>query len=75
MQVTAEEKLQEKPQTTAHSPFEHDNSVIVEPDLEFVRALSKRCGDLYKKCMQCGTCSATCQISPDFKPFPSNQSP
>ena len=73
MQATAEEKLLEKPQTIAHSPFEDDNSITVEPDLDFIRALSKRCGDLYKKCMQCGTCSATCQISPDSKPFPSKE--
>ena len=72
MQVTAEVNSQENSQT-AHSPFEDGKAILVEPDLDFIRALSKRGGDLYKKCMQCGTCSATCKISPDSKPFPSKE--
>ncbi|MCP4727904.1 MAG: heterodisulfide reductase subunit E, partial [bacterium] len=47
--------------------------MLVEPDLDFIRALSKQGGDLFKKCMQCGTCSATCSLSPDSKPFPSKE--
>lgn len=45
----------------------------IEPDLDFIRALSKRSGNPFKKCMQCGTCSATCELSPDQKPFPGKE--
>ena len=44
--------------------------VWVEPDLDFIRALRKRGGESYKKCFQCGTCSATCGLSPDKEAFP-----
>ena len=44
--------------------------VWVEPDLDFIRALRKRGGESYKKCFQCGTCSATCGLSPDADAFP-----
>ena len=42
----------------------------VEPDLDFIRALGAQAGASYKKCMQCGTCSGTCELSPDASPFP-----
>jgi quinone-modifying oxidoreductase subunit QmoC len=42
----------------------------VEPDLDFIRALSKSGGESLKKCMQCGTCSAACPLSPSDHPFP-----
>ena len=44
--------------------------ILVEPDLEFIRALSRTGGDSLKKCFQCGTCSATCPLAPDDHPFP-----
>ena len=44
--------------------------VLVEPDMEFIRALSRTGGDSLKKCFQCGTCSATCPLAPDDHPFP-----
>jgi quinone-modifying oxidoreductase, subunit QmoC len=44
--------------------------VVVEPDLRFIRDLSRSGGDSLKKCMQCGTCSAACPLSPDTNPFP-----
>jgi quinone-modifying oxidoreductase subunit QmoC len=43
---------------------------VIEPDLEFIRALQGRGGGLLKKCMQCGTCSSTCALAPDDSPFP-----
>ena len=46
------------------------NPVWIEPDLEFIRALRKPGGESLKKCIQCGTCSATCALSPDTDPFP-----
>jgi quinone-modifying oxidoreductase subunit QmoC len=44
--------------------------VRLEPDLDFIRTLSKQGGNTLKKCFQCGTCSAACTISPDSEPFP-----
>lgn len=44
--------------------------VPIEPDLAFIRTLMKTSGDSLKKCMQCGTCSATCALSSDVEPFP-----
>ena len=44
----------------------------LEPDLGFVRALggARDDEDSFKRCVQCGTCSATCTLSPDEAPFP-----
>ena len=42
----------------------------VDPDLDFIRSLNAQGGDALKKCFQCGTCSATCAVSPDSTPFP-----
>jgi len=44
--------------------------VWIEPDLDFIRALRKRGGESFKQCFQCGTCSATCGLSPDTEAFP-----
>ena len=49
---------------------ENGNQGLVEPDLDFIRSLSHRGGESLKKCFQCGTCSGTCALSPDRKPFP-----
>ncbi|MFH1842732.1 MAG: quinone-interacting membrane-bound oxidoreductase complex subunit QmoC [bacterium] len=56
--------------TTPDEVWAPGRSLQIEPDLEFIRALNRQCGDTYKKCMQCGTCSATCTVSPDREPFP-----
>ncbi len=45
-------------------------AVRIEPDLKFIRALNVQGADTLKKCFQCGTCSATCALSPDSDPFP-----
>ncbi|MFC1499942.1 quinone-interacting membrane-bound oxidoreductase complex subunit QmoC [Candidatus Zixiibacteriota bacterium] len=45
-------------------------SIPVDPDLEFIRALRRSGGESLKKCYQCGTCSASCPLSPDQHPFP-----
>lgn len=42
----------------------------IDPDMDFIRVLSRQSGDSLKKCIQCGTCSAICELSPDPKPFP-----
>jgi len=43
---------------------------VVEPDLEFIKAVGALGGEDLKKCYQCATCSVACKISPDNKPFP-----
>ena len=50
-----------------------DDSVSIEPDLDFIKSLIGRNGDSYKKCVQCGTCSAVCALSPDTDPFPAKE--
>ena len=44
--------------------------VRLNPNLDFIRTLNASGGDSLKKCFQCGTCSATCTISPASSPFP-----
>jgi len=56
--------------TTAPDACQNDTPVCVEPDLDFIRALSRQGGDSLKNCFQCGTCSSTCELSPDPRPFP-----
>ncbi|NIP44583.1 MAG: heterodisulfide reductase subunit E [candidate division Zixibacteria bacterium] len=51
----------------------NSKAIWIDPDLDFIFLLSKYGEDFYKKCFQCGTCSATCALSPDYKPFPSKE--
>jgi quinone-modifying oxidoreductase subunit QmoC len=44
--------------------------VRVDPDLDLIRAIGEQAGTTFKRCFQCGTCSATCELSPDVEPFP-----
>ena len=44
--------------------------IRIDPDVDFIRILSKDSSNTFKLCMQCGTCSVTCGISPDRAPFP-----
>ena len=54
----------------APAPPPDGKPVRIESDLDFIRAIHTRGGETYKKCFQCGNCSATCTISPDDQPFP-----
>jgi quinone-modifying oxidoreductase subunit QmoC len=45
-------------------------TLTVEPDLNFIKEVSRLGGGDLKKCYQCATCSVACKISPDNKPFP-----
>jgi quinone-modifying oxidoreductase subunit QmoC len=42
----------------------------IEPDLKFVNDVISNGGDSLKKGFQCATCSVTCELSPDRRPFP-----
>ena len=46
------------------------NSARMEPDLDFIDTMSGQAGTTFLKCFQCGTCAATCELSPDSSPFP-----
>ena len=46
------------------------DTMVVEPDVSFIREVGKLGGGDLKKCYQCATCSVACPISPDNKPFP-----
>jgi len=66
---TAEKTSPESPQA---SPARSQNNppICIEPDLDFIRNVARQGGETLKKCIQCGTCSATCELSPDQNPFP-----
>ena len=78
MAMEAEEKTIRKVAETKAQEFAQaapdfsggDKPVWVESDLDFIRMLSRQTGNFFVKCFQCGTCSATCMLSPDEKPFP-----
>ena len=71
-QVVEREQVTEARQGLRPGPAASDDGkpVWVEPDLDFIRSLAGRGGNLLKQCMQCGTCSGTCDITPDAEPFP-----
>ncbi len=62
------ERQESSPPVSA--PSERPTAVRIEPDVDFIRVLSKESSNTFKLCMQCGTCSVTCGISPDRAPFP-----
>jgi len=42
----------------------------INPDIQLIEYLRKDCGSAISTCMQCGSCSAVCELSPEDKPFP-----
>lgn len=47
-----------------------ENKNLVKSDLAFIKEIISAGGNSVKKCFQCATCSVTCKLSPDEKPFP-----
>jgi quinone-modifying oxidoreductase subunit QmoC len=52
------------------SPRRSSKPELIEPDLDFIHNLHRVAGDTFMKCMQCGTCTATCSLAPARSPFP-----
>ena len=72
-EITAAGGSGDQPQAASQAPplfSTNGRPLRVDPDLTFIRALQRSGGDSLKKCMQCGTCSAACPLSPDSHPFP-----
>ncbi|MBI4720939.1 MAG: 4Fe-4S dicluster domain-containing protein, partial [Chitinivibrionia bacterium] len=46
------------------------NAYLVKPDKKFAEEIIGLGGESLKKCFQCATCSVTCELSPDVRPFP-----
>jgi quinone-modifying oxidoreductase, subunit QmoC len=42
----------------------------ITPDIKFKKELKKLSNSSLNECMQCGTCSIVCSLSPEDKPFP-----
>lgn len=43
---------------------------MTKPDIQFITELKKESKAPLKKCMQCGSCSVVCKLSPEEQPFP-----
>ena len=50
--------------------MDNQDQYLVEPDLDFIRAIMADGGENLKKCFQCATCSVACNLAPDRQPFP-----
>lgn len=43
---------------------------ITKPEISFINEINRDTKNSLKACMQCGTCSVVCDISPEDRPFP-----
>ena len=44
--------------------------IELKPDIQFKKEIERISGASLSTCMQCGTCSVVCNLSPDEQPFP-----
>ncbi len=51
-------------------PLEKKAVIKVNPNRDFIRSLNFSADKSLKRCIQCGTCSAVCSLSPPNSPFP-----
>jgi len=42
----------------------------ISPDIGFIKEIKKDTGISFHACIQCGSCSVVCNVSPDENPFP-----
>ena len=47
-----------------------DARLRIEPDIDFIDFVKRDSGSDLSICMQCGTCTAVCDLSPEINPFP-----
>lgn len=47
-----------------------DGIIYTEPDIDFLNYLKKDCGSAISTCMQCGSCTAVCDLSTGPNPWP-----
>jgi quinone-modifying oxidoreductase subunit QmoC len=47
-----------------------DARMRIEPDIDFIEFVKADSGSDLSICMQCGTCTAVCDLSPEDNPFP-----
>ena len=47
-----------------------DARLRIEPDIDFIEFVKADSGSDLSICMQCGTCTAVCDLSPEENPFP-----
>lgn len=49
------------------------DALLVQPDHEFIREVTRSSGGELKQCFQCATCSSVCSLSTETRPFPRQQ--
>ncbi|MEN8149548.1 MAG: quinone-interacting membrane-bound oxidoreductase complex subunit QmoC [Planctomycetota bacterium] len=64
------QSAEEPPVESRPPPASNGRPIVVDPDLDFIRAVVDQAGPTFKRCFQCGTCSSTCELSPTEDPFP-----
>lgn len=50
--------------------MEETHSLYIQPDLHFIDFVRKTSGSDLSTCMQCGSCTAVCELSPEIEPYP-----
>jgi len=47
-----------------------ENKYYINPDIDLINFLNRDCGQDLSTCMQCGSCTAVCELSSDNSPWP-----
>ncbi len=50
--------------------MERSQTNHIQPDLIFIDFIRKTSGSDLSTCMQCGSCTAVCELSPELEPYP-----
>ena len=68
MQTNIDTKIEKK--NNKNSKVQETTITNLQLDVNFIKQLQKSSGASLKQCMQCGVCTAVCELSPVEKPFP-----